>query len=342
MNRAPHFFQLVRRATRQHIPLEVAIELTHHCNFRCRHCYIPNFQAPDSLTTERVMELLDELVDMGTLFLTVTGGEFLLRKDWIEVARKARCLGFSLTVLTNGALIDEEIADCLAEVQAAVEISFYANDREVFEGITQKPGSFDATKRGIDLVRERGLPLELNTPVMTLNRESYRGALEYAVSIGAEGGSFAKILSKKDGDQAPVALRMPSDGLQEFFSSNQETACAVMPEGGSIEPGPLCAAGVRYATITASGDVMACNVMPGVAGNVLQTSFREIWEQSPWFERLREMTRADLETCSSCDKYAYCGRCPAQALVEDGDLMGPAKDACVQATAKEKVWQRGA
>lgn len=342
MDRTPHFSRLVSRATEENIPLEVVLELTHHCNFRCQHCYIPDFQAPDLLTTQRVMELLDELADMGTLYLVFTGGEFLLRKDWIDIARRARQLGFSLAVLTNGALIDETIADQLAEVHAYVEISFYANDRQVFEAITQKQGSFDATLRGIELVRHRGLQLELNIPIMTLNRESYQGALEFANEIGAVGSSFAKILSKKDGDPEPIKMRLPNEALPGVFAENPNLGCAVEPRDPAHDSGPLCAAGVRYANITSSGDVLACNIMPVVAGNVLKTSFREIWENAPLFNQLREISRADLDGCSECDKYAYCGRCPAQALTEDGDLMGPSKDACNQAEAKEEAWKRGA
>lgn len=341
MDRTPHFSRLVGRAGQECIPLEVVIELTHHCNFRCRHCYIPDFQAPDRLTTERVMELLDELAEMGTLYLVFTGGEFLLRKDWFEIALRARELGFSLAVLTNGALIDETVADQLAEVHAYVEISLYANDREVFEEITQTPGSFDATLRGIELVKERGLQLELNIPVMTLNREHYRGALEFAVSIGAVGSSFAKILSKKDGDPEPIRMRMPNEALPEFFARSPELGGPPEPAESGRDEGPLCAAGVRYANITSAGDVLACNIMPVVAGNVVDTPFREVWENSSWFNKLRRITRADLETCSTCDKYDFCGRCPAQALVEDGDLMGPSKDACAQAEAKVEAWKRG-
>jgi radical SAM protein with 4Fe4S-binding SPASM domain len=342
MGSSSHFIELINRSSEACIPLEVALELTHHCNFRCSHCYIPDFQAPDLLTTDRIMGLLDELVDLGTLFLTLTGGEFLLRKDWIDIARRARRLGFSLTLLTNGALIDEEVADQFAEVQAAVGISFYANDREVFESITRKRGSFDATLRGIELVKDRGLTLELTTPVMTLNRDSYRGAIEFAESIGATGNSFSKILSKKDGSPEPIALRMSGDTLTEYLLSNPQVACAVLPTDGPMKSGPLCAAGVRYATISSSGDVLACNIMPVIAGNILETPFREIWENAAWFKKLRGITRADLETCSTCEKYAYCGRCPAQALVEDGNILGPSGDACAQAAAKEKAWKRGA
>jgi len=342
VDRTPHFSRFVGRATKECIPLEVVIELTHHCNFRCQHCYIPDFQAPDLLTTERIMELLDELASMGTLYLALTGGEFLLRKDWFEIARRARQLGFSLAVLTNGSLIDEEIADQLVEVQAYVEISFYANDREVFEAITQNSGSFDATLRGIELVRQRGLRLELNIPVMTLNQESYRGGLQFAREIGAIGSSLPKILSKKNGDPEPIKMRLPDEALPAIFGESPAPGCGVEAVDPKRDDGPLCAAGVRYANITSAGDVLACNIMPGVAGNVLKTSFREVWETSAWFQKLRKITRADLEECSSCAKFAYCGRCPAQALVEDGNIMGPSKDACAQAKAKEEAWRRGA
>ncbi len=340
MDRTPHFSELVARTAASCIPLEVVLELTHHCNFRCRHCYIPDFETPDRLSTERVIDLLDELVEMGTLYLTLTGGEFLLRKDWFEIALKARELGFALAVLTNGALIDEETADRLAEVQAWVEISYYANDRAVFESITGKPGSFEATRRGIELVRDRRLPLELNIPVMTLNQEEYRGAVAFAELVGATGNVYAKILSKKNGDRGPLALRLPDASLPMFFSENPESGLIESEDHGA-NPGSLCAAGVRYANITSSGDVLACNIMPVVAGNILETSFREIWDNSPWFRKLRSITRADLETCSTCEKFSFCGRCPAQALVEDGNLLGPSRDACIQAEAREKAWQEG-
>ena len=82
--------KLVVEAGKRTIPLEVALELTHHCNFRCQHCYIPDFSAPDLLSTERILELLEELASMGTLYLTLTGGEMLLRRDWYEIASRAR------------------------------------------------------------------------------------------------------------------------------------------------------------------------------------------------------------------------------------------------------------
>jgi radical SAM protein with 4Fe4S-binding SPASM domain len=88
--------------------------------------------------------------------------------------------------------------------------------------------------------------------------------------------------------------------------------------------------------------VQACNSLPGVAGNINRASFRDIWENSPELRRIRAIRKSNLEECSTCTKLAYCGRCHALALVEDGDIMGPSSAACAYAAALEDAAQRGA
>lgn len=144
-----HQHQLVVEAARRSIPLDVSLELTHHCNFRCQHCYIPDFNLRDGLSTERVLHLLEELAECGTMFLTLTGGELFLRRDWASIARRARELGFSLRLFSNGALIDDAVADQIAPLHAMVEISLYAMDAAVFDELTARPGAFVRTIAGI-------------------------------------------------------------------------------------------------------------------------------------------------------------------------------------------------
>ncbi len=83
-------------------------------------------------------------------------------------------------------------------------------------------------------------------------------------------------------------------------------------------------------------------MLPGAAGDLNEQSFREIWEGSPWLNRLRGITLRDLRTCSTCSKVSYCGRCHAHALVEDGDILGPSRSACDFAAAVERRHLKGA
>jgi radical SAM protein with 4Fe4S-binding SPASM domain len=331
----PH---LIVEASKRTIPLEVALEITHHCNFRCQHCYIPDFAAPDLLTTERIFELLDELAEMGTLYLTLTGGEMFLRKDWYEIAWRARELGFSLRLFSNASTIDEHVADRIRTLHSAVEISLYSMDEEIFERITQKKGSFAKTIRGIELLRERDIDVLLKMPMMIHNTVGFEKVFEYAEKIGATARADARIVAKKNGDLVTLKLRAEPDALLPLYRSGY-TPCSV-PQEYENDPrheGPLCAAGTRYANIASSGEVRACNILPGDAGNVRERSFREVWEGSEWLKKIRAIRRRDLSVCNTCEKFSYCGRCHAVALVEDGNLLGPSKAACNHAETLERL-----
>jgi radical SAM protein with 4Fe4S-binding SPASM domain len=330
--------KLIVEAGKRTIPLEVSLELTHHCNFRCQHCYIPDFSAPDLLSTERILSLLDELASMGTLYLTLTGGEMFLRRDWYEIASRARELGFSLRLFTNGSTVDEEKADLIRNLYATVEVSLYSMDREVFERITQKPGSFERTLRGIELLREREIEVLLKIPMMVHNTTGFEKVFEYAARVGATARADARIVAKKNGDLVTLRLRAEPEALLPLYRSGY-TPCSI-PEELGTDPrgdGPLCAAGTRYANIASSGEVRACNILPGDAGNLRERTFREIWEGSPWLEKVRGIRRRHLDPCNTCSKFSYCGRCHAMAMVEDGNIFGPASSACNHAELVERV-----
>ena len=338
--------RMLDNAGRQAIPLDVSIELTHHCNFRCKHCYIPDFLAPDLLSSERVLHLLEELAEMGTMYLTLTGGELFLRRDWLQVAIRSRELGFALRLFSNGALIDEAVADSIVPLHAAVEISLYAMDAEIFDELTQRPGSFQKTVRGIELLRERDVPVMLKTPMTPSNADEIRAVGAYAERIGAEFRPAATIVAKKDGDKSTLDQRISIDRLRKHLHesfSGPTTGCHVPKHLQTMSPadprydGPMCAAASRYCNISSSGDVMACNILPGSGGNLRDKSFREIWEHSPWLNEVRSIRRKDLHTCHDCDRLSYCGRCHAMALVEDGDLYGPSSFAQRQAEMLEEM-----
>ena len=344
MSLPAHQRRLVVQAARHNIPVDVSIELTHHCNFRCQHCYIPDFSAPDLLSTERLLELLEELAEVGTLFLTLTGGELFLRRDWLTIARRARGLGFALRLFSNGTLIDDGVADDVAALPAAVEISLYSMDEATFEEITQRPGSFAKTLRGIELLRDRAVEVLLKTPMMMHNYRDLDAIAAYAERVGAGFHASPTIMAKKDGDLTPLGVRVPQEALLPHFGG-PHLGCHAPPEAGQrnmpadseINDGPLCAAANRYCNITSSGDVMACNILPGSGGNVRERSFRDVWENSPWLNEVRSIRRQSLHTCKSCDRLSYCGRCHAQALAEDGDLYGPSSYAQERAEIFERI-----
>src|SRR4029453_11941729 len=68
------------KADRNRTPLNVHLELTYRCNEQCVHCYCvvePGREQEvrrHELTLDEIRRLLDELADMGALYLTLSGG----------------------------------------------------------------------------------------------------------------------------------------------------------------------------------------------------------------------------------------------------------------------------
>ena len=92
------------RALTDGIPLSVHFDLTYRCNERCVHCYLDHDDHGE-MTTGEVKSVLDQLAAAGTLFLILSGGELLLRKDFFELLAYARGLGFDVKLKTNGILL---------------------------------------------------------------------------------------------------------------------------------------------------------------------------------------------------------------------------------------------
>jgi MoaA/NifB/PqqE/SkfB family radical SAM enzyme len=96
--------QLIREmsntAQRLGIPLGVQLDLTYRCNERCVHCYLDHDDHGEMSTAE-IKGLLDQMAESGVFFLTISGGEILMRRDFFEIAQHARSLMFCLKLTAS-------------------------------------------------------------------------------------------------------------------------------------------------------------------------------------------------------------------------------------------------
>jgi len=153
--------------------------------------------------------------------------------------------------------VDEEAADALADLPAKVEVSVYSMDDAAMDRITGCPASGLRARRAVSLLRARGVEVVVKTPLMTLNREALPDIAAWAGAVGAAFKAFPVIVSRRDGDPRPLALRVRGEELRKFLAGphfdcgESRAACDADPDA------PLCAAGVRFCTITPAGETPA-------------------------------------------------------------------------------------
>ena len=97
--------RIVKKTMDRNIPLIAHWELTYRCNMTCAHCYCVQDESKKELSFSEARFVIDALADMGSLYLTFSGGEILVRDDFFFFSHYAREKGFALRLLTNGTLI---------------------------------------------------------------------------------------------------------------------------------------------------------------------------------------------------------------------------------------------
>lgn len=325
------------------VPLSVHIDLTMRCNERCLHCYRVIERRPE-LTTDELKALLGDVARAGTLYLTFSGGEVFLRKDLFELIEHARRLHFDVRLKSNALLVTPEKAARLRALGVRqVDISLYSADPAVHDWVTKIPGSLERSLAGAALLRDAGVTVKLNCPLMKQNVGQYKEVRALAERLGVLCGFDPMITAKNDGDTSPLELRIGREELMEVLQDpvlnpDLETreACEPPAVRQDLDHAP-CGASHNACYISAYGDVMPCVAMPIACGNVRDEPFADIWHRSPNMLKVRAIRIRDLHTCSSCTASPFCTRCPGQALVETGDLYGPSPGNCEHALAKAQA-----
>lgn len=157
------------------------LELTSACNLACRHCCVGNNATRE---LDHVAELLHSFSGKGK-YITLSGGEPLLRRDWVDIAALSQGLGFTTTLFTNGTLVEAHIESLLA-LQVKVAISLDGAD-DAHNQLLRGP-SYRKVMKAVDLLVEAGKEKEvaLSVTPTSLNLDQVEPLARFAVSKGIE------------------------------------------------------------------------------------------------------------------------------------------------------------
>lgn len=333
---------ILRDAGRRDVPAPTAaiLELTRKCNLACRHCYAVPEKGRRELSREELCRTLDDLKDLGALFLTFCGGDPTVNRDFLPIVRHASERKFVVQFFSNGLLIDEEAAEELAACNVFhAGISLYGATAEVHDDITRRRGSHAKTVRAARLLKERGVHVVFKFIAMNRNAHEAWAAAEMAASMGIPIRVDAVITARDDRATDTIGLQATRDQHRRLLKAFETDGFAPMPVDRGGNRDLSCGMGKTLLSINAYGDVFPCVTLPIPAGNVRYAPLAEIWSSSPLLAELRSYPRADrLGACGGCGSRGWCNRCPGNTFTETGDLYGPSPTACREAVVRRGLW----
>ena len=325
--------EMNRKALELGVPISVHLDITYRCNERCVHCYLDHDDHGE-MTTAEIKDILSQFADAGVFFLTISGGEVLMRRDFFDIVEHARSLLLNVQIKTNGVMIHEKEAKRLRELRVEqIQISVYSHRPEVHDSITKLPGSLKRTLAAIRFLQSQGLKVTIANVLMKPNLSDSAGVMALAKELGASYTLDPTITPKMDGDRSILSLRAPASDIKQAFLNpalvgDVEEFCAPPPPADdNIMEGYPCSAGHTGCYVTPYGDVFPCVQFPLPSGNLRTQTFLDIWRNSSQLKEVRSIRAKDLPTCSSCSHVGTCTRCPGLAYME-GNMRGPSTADC--------------
>jgi radical SAM protein with 4Fe4S-binding SPASM domain len=339
-------------------------EITNACNLRCIHCEADaGERSPDELSTEECLALADALAAAGCRGVNLTGGEPLLRLDWPLLARRLSDLGLSVTLISNGLLVDERAVERMVDAGVTGAAISLDGDREVHDTIRVQAGRargsrYDAALHAIALLRSSTLKTAVITQVHRRNLHDLRRMYEQLVALGVDVwqvqlamplGRLLRIQyeylldpSQLGGLHEQLAALVADGRLRIAVADNIGYYHRLEPiirgalTGSSDVFWTGCYAGCSVVGIGARGEVKGCpsHPRPFVVGNVREQPFAEIWADRRRFGYNTEWREELLEGgCARCAYRRLCrAGCTTMAFAVTGTIYH--NPFCVQHTAE--------
>lgn len=347
-------------------PREVDLEITSRCNLRCSYCYF--FDNPavtyQDLPTAEWLQFFDELGSLGVMKVCIAGGEPFMRKDLPELIEGIIRNRMRFSILSNGALIDDEKAAFLAGAGRCdyVQVSLDGSRPETHDACRGK-GSFEKAVCGIRALQRNGVKVAVRVTIHRHNvndlEETARFLLE-ELALPAFGTNSAGYLG---------SCRMNAKDIQLTTSERQRAMSTLLhlerkyPGRISASAGPLaegrmwprmeaarvksepsfqnggrltaCGCPGSKIAIRADGAVVPCSMLAHMElGRINRDSLAEVWREHENLNKLRDRNRIPLSSfayCAGCGYQPYCtGNCPGLAYSITGQVDHPSPDACLR------------
>ena len=269
---------IVRRVT-------VMLAVTYRCVCKCKHCGVQGVRnrIEDEMDTAEMLSLLDQLskarTRIGSVYLF--GGEPLMRPDLMDVIRRSKDYGFKVMVDTNGAFLDEAMADRLAEARVdRLRVSVDSAIPEHHDANRGMPGLYDKALRGARLARARGVWTELSTFCTPEKIES--GEVADLKRVARENGLNGVRIMSTICSGALANVRPLSKESQRKLSEMLEPGFAYYETPAIDTPNYKfrCFSMLKgYFFISPYGDVQPCCFVPMTFGNLRHEPLQDILDR---------------------------------------------------------------
>lgn len=316
------------KARQTDTPIDGAFELTPFCNLDCKMCYVhlrPDQLQPGErlLTVEEWKSIIDQAIDAGMLYASLTGGECLTYPGFREIYLYLNSKGIKTSILTNGRLLTEETVALLAKYPpGVVQVSLYGSGEEAYERVCGHR-AYQEVIDGILRAKQAGINMKIAITPNRYTQENIEELLErlYDLQLAYQIGGVTLAAREETGRKKAEFeidlnsyIRIQSEN-QKFIDSmgnknlDIEQVLYAPCEEDSRKNGLPCGGGHSSFQVNWKGELGPCApFVSEVHVPILDRGFDNALEQ---MREYMAVFHKPVE-CEQCELQKYCTSCPAE------------------------------
>jgi MoaA/NifB/PqqE/SkfB family radical SAM enzyme len=338
-------------------PVTLELYPTLACNLDCQFCDTTERHRPpvDELSTERLLEIVDQGAEMGVARVFVLGGgEPLLRPDTPALLARIKHHGMEGILTTNGTLMGPVLADQLLDTcWDEVHVSIDGPNPAIHDALRGQAGAFARTVRNTCRLAVRRRRSGRTTPRIALhfvltnrNHRTLTEMIGLAHAVGAERVDFDALIAYRpeqralelDAEQRAEVPSLARAALQEAERLGIATTLAhfLQPDrlqrGSFVPPIPTepglagapCLKAWHHLVVQADGKTSPCCVLAGEGGSVATDPLDQVWREDPFLRTVRTsmLAKSPLPRCRECSWNILGHEAAIRAHLPRPDLPG--------------------
>jgi len=326
-------------------PIILWLEITNQCNSNCIHCFRKSENNVNTLSTNKLIELINESYEMGVFKITVTGGEPLLHEDFNVIAQAINDTGMNLRVFTGSNINVNHLKRINFQLIDHLFVSL-DGDKE-HNDLLRGTGAFYNVRRLLDIVRESkcDIKISLSSSIDNYNWRNFEDiiaiAKQYQIKsiltrplFGCQSNpslhsfeftdkytltnAINTIIAIANADDIEIQLNkipyFPIEKMIYYDDSKSTSSIWNILNMESVD----CVGGNLVMGIKYNGDVLPCGFInsteiPYKSFNVMEYSLKSLWLHDRNVNWMRNINPS-LD-CSNCNYLKTCnGGCRANSL----------------------------
>lgn len=301
------------------MPLSGTFELTPFCNFQCVMCYVrltkeQADQQGKMLRAADWIAIAKQAKEMGMLNLCLTGGEPLTHPDFWEIYSELNKMGFLISILSNGYLIDEEVIAKFKKYGApfCMKLTLYGASDESYQRTCHCKDGFTRVSKATELLREANIPFKMTSTIVKENADDLQKIYRFARERNIPMQHTISVLKSSRG-----ATNTAAESRLTVCDYSEELTLDVLEKNkypDLTSPFAWCGSYRSSFWMTWNGHLQLCSFM---SRPIVPYSGDFAADWAGLNEKLRKLHSP--KECEACAWQSFCQRCPGILCAESGN-----------------------